>query len=97
LEPNAADHCFIKKVVMALVITDEVLQKTNLSEKELLTDIACYLYEKKKLSMGKAKELAGLNQLQFQAALAEREIDIHYSITDLQQDLDNLKIELDIK
>ena len=81
---------------MALVITDEVLQKTQLSEKELLTDIASYLYEKKKLSMGKAKELAGLNQLQFQSALAEREIDIHYSIADLQQDLDNLDIELEI-
>lgn len=79
---------------MALVISDEILSKAQLSANELLVDLACYLYEKKRLSMGKAKELAGLNQLEFQQALAARNIDIHYTEEDLDKDLENLGINL---
>lgn len=79
---------------MALIISDETLAKAQLSEQELLVDIACYLYEKKRLSMGKARALAGLNLIDFQQELAKREIDIHYTQEDLNKDLDNLGITL---
>lgn len=79
---------------MALIITDEVLSKAQVSANELLVDLACYLYEKKKMSMGQAKILAGINQMEFQRALAERNIDIHYTEEDLQKDLQNLGISL---
>ncbi len=79
---------------MALIISDETLAKAQLSANELLVDLACYLYEKKRLSMGKAKELAALNQLEFQQALAVRNIDIHYTEEDLNKDLENLGIKL---
>ena len=79
---------------MALIITDKVLSKAQLSAEELLIDLACYLYDKKRMSMGKARELAGLNQLEFQKELAAREIDIHYTKEDLNKDLENLGIQL---
>ncbi len=79
---------------MALIISDEVLSKAQLSANELLIDLACYLYDKKKMSMGRARALAGLNQLEFQQALAERGIDIHYTEDDLEKDLQNLGISL---
>ncbi len=79
---------------MALVISDELLDKAQLSENELLVDLACFLYDKKRLSMGKARGLANLNQIEFQMELAKREIDIHYTEEDLQKDLKNLGIEL---
>jgi len=75
---------------MALIISDDILSKAQLSAEELLVDLACYLYYKKRMSMGKAKELTGLNQLEFQQKLAARSIDIHYT----QEDLENLGIEL---
>ncbi|MFK7932151.1 MAG: UPF0175 family protein [Saprospiraceae bacterium] len=79
---------------MALVISDKTLNQINLSGEDLTVDIACYLYQQKKLSMGKAKELAGLNQREFQMELAKRKIDVHYSEEDLRTDLKNLGISL---
>ncbi len=79
---------------MALIISDEILSKAQLSENELLIDLACYLYEKKKLSMGRARGLANLNQMEFQMELAKRDINIHYTEEDLQKDLKNLGISL---
>lgn len=57
---------------MALIITDEILAKAQLSDNELLVELACYLYEKKKLSMGRARGLANLDQIAFQQELAKR-------------------------
>ena len=79
---------------MALIISDEILSKAQLSEEELLIDLACYLDDKKKLSMGRARGLTNLNQLEFQMELAKRDIYIHYTEEDLQKDLKNLGISL---
>lgn len=79
---------------MAIIITADTLAGAQLTEQEFLIDIACYLYDKKRLSMGKARALTGLNLLDFQKELGAREIDIHYSEEDLDKDLENLGIEL---
>lgn len=79
---------------MALIITDETLTKAKTSAEELLIDLACYLYDKKRMSMGQARHLAGLDQISFQKELAKRDIYIHYTEDDLKKDLDNLGIRL---
>ncbi|MBB4080801.1 putative HTH domain antitoxin [Lewinella aquimaris] len=79
---------------MAVVISDAVLKKVHMSGEDLLIDLACYLYDKGRLSFGKASELSGLNYLHFQKALAERKIDIKYSEKDLDTDLRNLGIKI---
>jgi len=79
---------------MALIITDETLSKAKTSEDELIIDLACYLYEKKRFSMGQARKLAGLDQISFQKQLAKRDIYIHYTEEDLEIDLKNLGISL---
>lgn len=79
---------------MALIISDDTLSKAKLSADELLVDLACYLYDKKRMSMGQARHLAGLDQISFQKELAKREINIHYTEEDLEKDLKNLGIDL---
>lgn len=79
---------------MALIITDETISKAKTSAEELLIDLACYLYDKKRMSMGQARHLAGLDQIRFQKELAKRDIYIHYTEDDLKKDLDNLGIRL---
>jgi predicted HTH domain antitoxin len=79
---------------MALIITDDTLSKAQLSADELIIDLACYLYDKKRLSMGQARHSAGLDQISFQKELAKRDIYIHYTEKDLEKDLKNLGIEL---
>lgn len=79
---------------MALIITDETLLKAQISATDLLIDLACFLYEKKRMSIGQARHLAGLDQISFQKELAAREINIHYTEEDLNSDLNNLGISL---
>jgi predicted HTH domain antitoxin len=79
---------------MALIISDKVLEQAQISADELLVDLACYLYEKKRMSTGQARALVGMNQIEFQKELASRDIDIHYTEEDLEKDLENLGINI---
>ena len=79
---------------MSLVISDEILQATRMSDAELKEEIALLLFQKEKLTLGQAGELAGMGQLQFQHLLASRRIPVHYDVAEFEQDLKTLK-ELD--
>lgn len=76
---------------MGLVIPDEIVKATQMSEGELKREIAVHLFEKEKLTLGQAAHLADMNQLQFQHLLASREIPVHYDLDEFEDDLDTLK------
>ena len=50
---------------MSLVIPDEILQVAHISAEELKQEIAIWLFQKEKLSLAQASQLAQLPQLQF--------------------------------
>lgn len=79
---------------MALVISDSFLEKFEITSSDLLVDIACFLYEKERMSFGKAKSFSGLNRRQFQKALNDRNIYMNYGIEDFEVDLKSIKEEL---
>jgi predicted HTH domain antitoxin len=76
---------------MSIVISDEVLQATHMTEAEFLQEIAILLYQKGKLSLGKASKLARMGRIQFQLILASRQIPINYGIEDFEADLNTLR------
>ncbi len=78
---------------MSIVISDDLLRKANINEKEFLIDIAVYLYDKRRLSIGQAKKLSGLNQVEFQKALADRGVYLNYDVEEFHKDLKTLGIE----
>ena len=75
---------------MTFTIPDTVLAETKISSAELRIELAAYLYEKQRLSIGKARKVAGLNLIKFQKELAQRNIFLHLSVQDLETDLKNL-------
>jgi predicted HTH domain antitoxin len=79
---------------MALIVSDHFLNKLEISADELLVDLACFLYEKRRMSFGKAKALSGLNRVAFQKALGDRHIYMNYDEEELNTDLENLNIQL---
>lgn len=79
---------------MAVVISDAILEQAEVTGEDLIIDLSCYLFDKKRLSLGKARALAGLDLLSFQRELSIREIDMHYDENDLELDLKNLNISL---
>ena len=76
---------------MSLTISDEILEATGMSEAELKQEIAVLLFQKEKLTLGKASQLAGMSQLQFQHLLASRQIPVHYDVAEFEEDLKTLQ------
>jgi len=68
------------------------IPKDKLSS-ELKIQLALFLYEKGKLSFGKARELAGLSVWEFMEKLSENKIPLNYDIEDLKEDLETIKRE----
>ncbi|TAF08339.1 MAG: UPF0175 family protein [Nostocales cyanobacterium] len=77
---------------MSLVISDDIIKASGLSEKELVLELIILLFQRKKISIGKASQLAQMPLLEFQNELAMRNVSIHYDETDLEIDLQNLGI-----
>jgi predicted HTH domain antitoxin len=76
---------------MSLVISDEVLQTIQMSESELLIEIAILLFEQERFTLGQASRFAKMSQLQFQRLLASRQIPLHYDIAELREDVKSLE------
>lgn len=76
---------------MSVVISDEILHTTRMSENEIMQEIAILLFQKEKLTLGQASEMAGMTQLQFQHLLASRQIPVHYDVEELEADIKTLR------
>ena len=76
---------------MTIVIPDDILQATRLTEDEVKQELAVILFQKDKLTLGQASILAGMNRLQFQHLLASRKIPVHYGVAEFEEDLKKLK------
>lgn len=76
---------------MSLVISDEVLQTIQMSESELLTEIAILLFKQERFTLGQASRFAKMSQLHFQRLLASRQIPLHYDIAELTEDVKSLE------
>ncbi len=75
---------------MAIVIDDKILKAANISEREMLIEIAFMLYEKKVFGLGKAREFCGLNVPEFQTEMAKREIS-YYSGEMIEKEIADMK------
>ena len=76
---------------MSVVIPDEILLTTRMSEAELMQEIAVMLFQKEKLTLAQASRLAGMNRLQFQHLLASRKIPVHYDVAEFESDIKTLQ------
>lgn len=76
---------------MSLLISDEIVKASGLTEFDLLLEIMILLFQQDKISLGKASELLGISQIWFQRLLAERDICVHYDVAEFQEDLQHLQ------
>lgn len=76
---------------MSLLVSDEIVQASGLSERELLIEIIILLFQQDKISLGKASELIGVHRMQFQKLLADRGLCVHYDVGEFAEDLRILK------
>jgi len=77
--------------VQVLEVSQDVLDSARLTPSELKVEIAVHLYTQGRLSIGKARELAGLTLWEFRQLLASRRIPPHYDEGDLDEDAATLR------
>jgi len=71
----------------SIEIPTDVLESARLSPDQLKLELALSLYAQRRLSIGKARELAGLSLWEFRQVLGVRRIEAHYDLTALAEDL----------
>jgi predicted HTH domain antitoxin len=76
---------------MSVIIPEEVLVATRMTEAELRQEIAVLLFQKEKLTLAQAARLAGMSRLQFQHLLASRQIPLHYDVAEFEEDMRTLE------
>ncbi len=72
-------------------IPHDVLDSARLSVAELKVELAVALYAQQRLSIGKARELAGLSLWESRQTLASRRVAPHYGVADLDEDIATLR------
>lgn len=73
-----------------LEIPADILDSARLTVDELKVEVAVSLYAQRRLSIGKARELAEMSLWQFRQLLATRRIFPHFNIDDLAEDVNTL-------
>lgn len=77
---------------MSVVISDEILQASQLSPSEFCQEIALHLFQTGRLSLGYASQLADLQPNTFRQLLKRRNIPLyHYDVEDFELDLKSLR------
>jgi predicted HTH domain antitoxin len=74
-----------------LEIPQDILDTARLTLDELKVEMAVHLYAEGRLSIGKARELAGMPLWTFRQLLASRRISPHYDVEDLEEDVATLR------
>ena len=77
---------------MSVVISDEILQASQLTPDEFRQEIALHLFQTGRLTLGYASKLAGMSPNAFRQLLKQRSIPLYsYDIEDFELDLKNLR------
>ena len=75
----------------SIEVPEEILDSARLTAEELRVELELHLYDVGRLSLGKARELAGMSHWQFRQLLGSRRIPAHYGQAELDEDASTLR------
>jgi predicted HTH domain antitoxin len=75
------------EAVVAIELPRHLVNAAGITPEELKLELAIHLYETRRLSIGHAREMAGLSLWEFRQLLASRKISPHYDVVDLDEDM----------
>lgn len=77
---------------MTVNFPEDLTRNTGLSERELLVEFACWLFDRERLELWPAAQLAGLSRGEFEVELLKRRIPAYRpTIDDLDNDLKTMR------
>lgn len=76
---------------ITLNLPDSLSQTKTFNQSDWLREIAIALFEQERISLNRASKIAGMDVMDFQKLLANRNIYIHYDVEDFEQDVQHLR------
>ncbi|HAZ45428.1 MAG TPA: hypothetical protein DDW76_06500 [Cyanobacteria bacterium UBA11369] len=77
---------------MSVIISDDILQASGLNPSEFRQEIALYMFQTGRLTLGYASQLADIHPNSFRQLLKQRHIPLYsYDVEDFELDLKNLR------
>ena len=77
---------------MSVIISDDILQASQLTPSEFRQEVALYLFQAGRLTLGYASKLAEIHINDFCQLLKQRNIPLYiYDVEDFELDLKNLR------
>lgn len=77
---------------MSIVISDEIIAASQLSQAEFLQEMAIHLFQSGRLTVGYASQMAQVDQVSFKEMLKARNIPLYvYDVDDFELDLKGLQ------
>ncbi len=77
---------------MSITISDDILQASQLTPSEFRQEVALYLFQTGRLTLGYASKLAEIHPNDFRQLLKQRNIPLYvYDVEDFELDLKNLR------
>jgi len=62
---------------MPMVISDEILEKIKMSDREARIEFACAVFDRQKLALWPAAQLAGLSRIEMEQELVKRGLPVY--------------------
>jgi predicted HTH domain antitoxin len=75
---------------VTLELPFDLCQAARLSPDDVRQELALHLYREGKLSLGRARDLAGLDPWAFMHLLGARGVEVHYDVAEYEADLATL-------
>lgn len=81
---------------MSVIITDEDIKRSGLSESQFKIEIALHLYAINIFTLGQAASFCQVSQAEMMELLGSKKIPVHYTIDDLKYDYNNIVNERNV-
>lgn len=72
---------------ISIEVPRQIMDSAEMTADEARLELAVLLYSQRRLSAGKARQLAGMTLLEFRRVLAARRIPVDYDEADLEADM----------
>ena len=76
---------------MDCTIPEDILHSAQMTSDELKREIAVLLFQRQRLTLGQASQLAEMPMAEFQHLLASRDIGPHYNVEDPKGNVETLR------
>ena len=76
---------------ITLNLPDNLSQTETFNQSDWFREIAVALFQQERISLSRASKIAGMELIDFQKLLADRNSCIHYDVEDFEQDVQHLR------